>query len=214
MLIKDTKDQYGLISIVLHWFVALAVITALITGTTAFIAGRGPLRTDLLNFHMSVMSIAAPFVLFRLYWRFKHGKPKLPPQHPIFDRLAAIVWRVLAVGIVLQLFTGPQLAWMHNHPIGIIGFAEWPSPWPAMSEAAMARIHSVSLVLHMIVGFGIGALLVLHIGGALKHLIIDQDGVFTRMIRPGARAVPSQGQTHTPGRPTPDGAPALQRAAH
>ena len=188
MQMNDSKDSYGLISIALHWCVALAVILALITGTISFIVGRGPLRTDLLNFHMSVMSIAAPFVLFRLYWRFKHGKPKLPPQHPVLDKAAAVVWRILIVAITLQLLTGPQLAWMHAHPIGIIGFAEWPSPWPVMAPETMASIHAVSLVIHATIGFSIASLLVLHIGGALNHLIIDRDGVFTRMIRPGARA--------------------------
>jgi cytochrome b561 len=188
MLVRDTKDQYGLVSVLLHWIIALGVVVLLVTGTIGFVEGRGPFRTAILNFHLSLASVLAPLILFRLYWRLKSGKPKLPPQHPALDGLAAAVWRLLLFGMVAQLLTGPQLSWLHAHPIGIVGFAEIQSPYPPLTQETIDRAHAVAKFIHASVGFSIAGLLILHVLGALKHAIVDRDGILVRISKPGARA--------------------------
>jgi cytochrome b561 len=206
MLVRDTKDQYGLVSVLLHWSVALGVITLLTTGTIAFVIGRSPLRTDLLNFHLSVATLTAPLIVLRLIWRSRNGKPKLPPQGPVLERTASAVWRLLLMGMLFQLFTGPYLAWMHKHPIGLIGFWEIPYPLPETSAADMAQTYAIAHAFHMTVGFAVLGLVLLHAAGALKHAIVDRDGVLLRMIKPGARAIAKP-------RPTPAAVPDATPAA-
>jgi cytochrome b561 len=191
MLIKDSKDQFGLVSILLHWTIALAVITLLATGITAFVIGRGPLRTDLLNFHLSLASVFIPVILVRLFWRSRSGKPKLPPQHPVLEDAASAVWRLLLIGMVCQLITGPFLTWMHGHPIGIVGLYEIYSPFPKTSQADMVETYDMARLFHATIGFTMAVLVLVHVAGALKHAIIDQDGVLLRIVRPGARVTPA-----------------------
>ena len=187
MLIKDTRDQFGIVSIVLHWAIALAVMTLLATGVTAFILGRGALRTNLLNFHLSLASVFIPIILFRVFWRGRNGKPKLPPQHPVLQDAASAVWRLLLIGMTCQLITGPFLSWMHDHPIGIVGLYEIYWPLPKMSAADNAEAHAMARLFHATIGFTMAVLVSVHIAGALKHAVIDRDGVLLRIIRPGAR---------------------------
>jgi cytochrome b561 len=186
MLVKDTKDQYGGVSVFLHWLIAAVVITLLATGTFGFFSGRGAARTNVLDFHLSLAAAVAPFILFRFYWRMKHGKPKLPPQHPALEFAASAVWRILLFGMLCQLVTGPILTWAHNHWVGIMGVIEIPSPYPPLTPAELARIYAVADFFHALVGFTIAGAVSLHILGALKHGLVDRDGVLRRMLVPGA----------------------------
>jgi cytochrome b561 len=206
MLYKDTKDQYGVVSVTLHWIIAVSVIILLCTGTYGFFTTiKNVYRPYVLNFHLSLASTIAVLIVFRFYWRMKYGKPKLPPQKPALDFIAGLVWRLLLIGMLCQLITGPILTWAHKHPIGIVGFLEINSPYPASwTRPELMRIYAVGDFFHALVGFSIAGLVCLHIAGALKHAIIDRDGVLQRMLKPGARAIP---------KPTPmprgaEGAPA------
>src|SRR4051812_31466589 len=174
MLLKDTKDQFGLVSIVLHWAIALTVITLLATGLTAWSIGRGPMRTNLLNFHLSLASVFIPVILFRLFWRGRNGKPKLPPQHPVLEDAASAVWRLLLIGMTAQLITGPFLTWMHGHPMGIVGLYEIYSPFPKTSRADTDETYAMARLFHATIGLTMAVLVSVHIVGALKHAIIDQ----------------------------------------
>ena len=199
MLIKDTKTQYGLVSVVLHWIIAVTIIILIPTGVWGHYLPLNTLKANVLNFHLSLACAIAPFFLFRIYWRLKSGKPKAPHQTPVLDWTAGIVWRVLLIGPAFQLVTGPILTWAHKHPIGIIGLIEINSPYsPTLTRPQLGQIYAIGDFFHVLVGLTIASVLALHIAGALKHAIIDRDGVLQRMLRPGA-------ELQTPGAPAPKG---------
>ena len=58
LIVYDTKTRFGLVSIILHWYVAAAVLFLLTTGLVIyFIGAHGalrPLRDDIAYFHLSV----------------------------------------------------------------------------------------------------------------------------------------------------------------
>jgi cytochrome b561 len=195
VLIKDTKTQYGLVSVAVHWLIAITIIILIPTGVWGHYLPLNQLKSNVLNFHLSLACAIAPFFLFRIYWRLKSGKPKAPKQTQLLDWTAGIVWRVLLLGPAFQLITGPILTWAHKHPIGIIGLIEMNSPYsPTLTRPQLGQIYAVADFFHILVGLTIATALGLHIAGALKHLIIDRDGVLQRMLRPGA-------EIHAPGAP-------------
>src|SRR5262245_42921266 len=119
LLVNDTKTRFGLVSVLLHWYVAIAILGILLpTGFLIwFIGPHGalrPLRADITFFHQSIALTSIPFFLARIFWRVKNGKPKTHTQHPVLMFAAEASWRILLILIVWQMLTGPfieQLQW-------------------------------------------------------------------------------------------------------
>lgn len=180
---QDTLGRFGLVSILLHWVVAVAIIALLVIAHTGIDQPRGPERSFWANMHVSIAVVALPFILYRIWWRMKNGKPKSPDYNPILMKIASIVWRALLVLMVLQYFSGPVMVWIHQHPLDIFGLTAIPIPggefWLSIEDS-----YPVFQLAHQTVGWTIIGALFLHIGGALKHLIIDRDGVAERMFIP------------------------------
>jgi cytochrome b561 len=185
LLIKDTNTRFGLVSILLHWYIAATILFLLLTGSTLhFLGVHGPLRPlreSLTWWHMSFAVTAAPLILYRIYWRLHFGKPKTHTQHPFFQFTADAVWRLLLLVVACQIITGPSRQLTRPEPL------QWFGHTVIAPQAWMAGINSDFLRrLHFYGAMTVACLLVLHIGGALKHAVINRDEVFRRMIWPFA----------------------------
>jgi len=207
LLVKDTKDRFGLVSVFLHWYIAVTVLFLILSGATInFVGVHGPLRPlreSLTWWHMSFALTAAPFILYRIYWRLHFGKPKTHTQHPFFQFTADAVWRLLLLILACQIITGPSRQLTRPEPLLWFGHVVVaPQAWMAGVDSNFLR------KLHFYGAMTIASLLVLHIGGALKHLIIDRDPVFKRMVWPFAPKSEVQAGTRAAEEPVRAPAPA------
>src|SRR5258706_8052601 len=79
LLVKDTKTRFGVVSVLLHWYIAATILFLLLTGETMrYLGAHGPLRPfreSLAQLHMSFAITAVPFILYRIYSRLRSGKP-------------------------------------------------------------------------------------------------------------------------------------------
>ncbi len=159
------------------------IVALLVIGVMSFLAphGRGTgYRHNLLELHTSIALVALPFILARLLWRMRYGKPRSHGNpHPVAERIADVVWPLLLIGIVLQLLTGPFLYQTHHLPIKLFGFTVVPPLLPRMED-----LYTILQRSHEWIGFALLGLVALHVAGALKHLLIERDGVFSRMLWP------------------------------
>lgn len=185
LLIKDTRTRFGLVSVVLHWYIALTILFLLLSGTSIhFVPPQGPLRPlrqDLTWWHMSFAVSAALFVIFRIVWRVHYGKPKTHTQHWLLRSIADAVWILLLVAMASQVITGPSRQLTRPEDVQWFGITVIPAKqWMAGDWTNFLRR------LHFIGAMTIAGLVTLHIGGALKHLLIDRDGVVQKMLWPVA----------------------------
>ena len=176
---RDSKDRFGAVSIGLHWLNALVVIALLVLGFIAWPLPRGVERSGLLHWHMSLALLLLPFAIARVVWRVRHGKPATEQRNRLLKTAADIVWKVMLIAIVLQMLTGSLLVWMHDRPLEIFGLVTIPSPLPPMDELQAALVQQV----HLVSAVALASTIVIHILGALKHLLIDRDGVTQRMLK-------------------------------
>ena len=208
MLLKDTPKSFGTVSIALHWITAVSVLTLLGTGVISlyyiwFLTGeRGGIGWFNMNLHVVVGSLAIPFIALRVYWRVRQGHPQEPKQPPVLEKITAINWPLMLVfivgcfvsGVFLQLLHGNTLWWSVDR--GAIVPAPWPRDVPELTD-----IHDhFMLPFHYWLALILGAVVAMHIAGALKHWIVNRDGVLERMLRPG--------ELRTSLNATPDGPPA------
>ena len=193
LLIKDTETRFGVISILLHWYTAIVILFILLPSGLLiyFIGPHGalrPLRADLTFFHQSVALTSIPFFLARIVWRFGNGKPKTYRQHWVFSFSAELVWRLFLLLILVQILTGPffeRLQWF-GVDLFRLNVPEWLAPYEDYLPVA-----------HLWAAYAIAGLLVFHIGGALRHYLIERDRVLQGMLWP---VVPD---TPTPVEPSP-----------
>ena len=187
LLIKDTRTRFGLVSVLLHWYVAITILGILLpTGLLIYFIGPHgalrPLRADITFFHQSVAITSIPFFLARIFWRAANGKPKTYIQHPALTFAAEASWRLLLILIVWQVLTGPfieELSWF--------GIDLFRLSYPD----ALSWVSDNVEMLHLYGAFAIAAVLFFHVGGALRHHFIVKDSVLRNMVCPVVPDVPA-----------------------
>ena len=173
----DGKESYGWLSILLHWVGAAFVIALFLLGDRFEDMPRGPEKLAAVQLHASVGVTAFLFLAARIAWRLRSGSPELPPQRFALNRVAKLVQWLLLAAIAVLIVTGPLTLWTTGRGIEVFGLFTLPSPLPQQRG-----FHEALEEVHGFVAHAVLVLFILHLLGALKHLVIDRDGVFARML--------------------------------
>ena len=119
-------------------------------------------------------------LLARIFWRLASVNPTPLSANSALNTVASIVKMLLLLDILLILGTGMLGVWFKGEPISIFGVLPLPNLVGVNPGLAgpMRGLHSLSTNLIF------PALLGLHVLGALKHIVFDRDGTFSRMVWP------------------------------
>jgi cytochrome b561 len=178
--------RYNGFAMLLHWVLALALVGLFAMGLYMADLPFSPTRLKLYNWHkwagMTVLILSA----LRLLWRLTHRPPALPQA----VTLAMPGWQMTAYqathGLMYALFfVVPLVGWAYSSAAGfpIVLFGVLPLPDFVAADKALAELIKPW---HEISAFALAALVVVHVGAALKHHWIDKDGLLSRML-PGGR---------------------------
>ena len=174
-------SRYTRTAMLFHWVLAVGLLGLLIFGWYMVGLPFSPAKLKFYNWHkwagVTILALSA----LRLLWRLTHRPPALPP------RMAAAMprWQHIAHHGVHHLlyvlfFAVPLLGWAYRSAAGfpIVWFGVWQlpdfvAPNPDLAEAIKP--------LHMVAAYTLAVLIALHIAAALKHQLIDHDGLLRRM---------------------------------
>ena len=181
MIVTDTRDRYGLVSVVNHWLTVVLMLTLLVIGLQFEDLPRGPERAMLQDLHVSIGVAALLYFLFRLGWRANQGFPAPVAAAAGWQETAArLVHRLLMLDLLVLMVSGPLTPWSVAQPLSVFGLFALPSPLPRLPA-----LHQVFEVVHKVAGKPVFfVLLGLHVLGVLKHAIIDRDATLRRMLWP------------------------------
>lgn len=173
------KAGYGVPAIALHWLVALLVIAMLILGYYMINVPKGtPGRAFYFNLHKSIGVVTGVLILLRLAWRLTHQTPPLPVDRPRWEvRAARWSHRLLYLCMVVQPTSGYISSSFNKYGVKFFGI---PLPKWGWENPGLRDFFGL---IHYVTGAAFTALVVLHVLAALKHLLIDHDNVFQRMLR-------------------------------
>lgn len=178
-------QRYSTPAIVLHWIIAILVFTLIGLGLYMTDIPRGtPERAFFYNLHKSIGVTTALIVLVRLWWRIKNPPPPLPVTMPGWQQQASRVSHALLyMCLILMPLSGFAASQFTKFGVTYFGLFKIPPMGPEnkVIYELLQGIHEVTAGLLM-------ALLAVHIAAALKHLVVDRDGVFQRMLPRRARA--------------------------
>jgi cytochrome b561 len=179
-------QRYSTVAIVLHWVLAAGILFQIGVGWYLQDVPRGtPNRTIVVNFHKSVGITLGALILVRLGWRLTHRPPPWPDSMAAWERTAAgISHTLLYVCMVLMPLAGYIATNFSRFGIKYFGLFMLPS-WGIDDKQIYALFHGV----HIATSFVFVTLIAIHVLAALKHLVVQRDGIFRRMWPARARSI-------------------------
>ena len=190
MALKNTAEGWGWPARLLHWAMAALILFQLGVGVYMVeVIGDDLInRFQLTQTHKSFGVVVFALALLRILWRAVNPRPT-PPAMPPMQKLAAEGAHIALYVLMIAL---PLTGWLMasasplNDPGAypfqvknmVFGLFELPDPYPEGSKALseqLARFHwGLALML--------AAILAVHAGAALKHELVDRDGLLRRMV--------------------------------
>ncbi|MEM6678635.1 MAG: cytochrome b/b6 domain-containing protein [Pseudomonadota bacterium] len=184
----DTEvDRYAFVQRLLHWMIALLVLGALAGGALLWYFGfQGlsetfgqPLTGLIYKYHKTAGVLILALMAVRVALRFTLGAPA---QHASIPEGQARIAVITHIALYAMLVIMPIAGWVGTAAGGFpVEFFDAKLPGIVGKDKALSE---AAFRLHGILGLAIGALVILHIGAALRHWLVLKDGVMRRIGLP------------------------------
>jgi len=177
MNLPTRTPRYTATAMALHWLLAVAIVGAFGMGLYMSDLPLSPTRLELFNWHkwagVTILALSA----LRLLWRLGHRPPADLPM-PAWQARAAHAVHFL---LYLAFFAVPLSGWAYSSAAGfpIVWFGVLPLPDFVPVDKPLA--HQLK-ELHELLAWGLALLVLAHVAAALKHHLIDKDGLLLRMM--------------------------------
>lgn len=164
--------RYNNVAIALHWLLAALLVAQIYVGWTFGDMPRGPERGEWFAWHKTLGVTILLLSLVRLGWRIANPPPPLPADMPSWEKAASRAVHVLFYVILIGL---PLTGWAaisagrDGGTTELLGGAPWPF-LPGVPEDARDALGGA----HGVLVKTTYALILLHVGAALKHQFIDK----------------------------------------
>jgi cytochrome b561 len=168
--------RYSTVAIGFHWLLAVAIVGAFSMGVYMSDLPFSPQRLKYYNWHkwagVTILTLSA----LRLLWRLTHRPPADLPM-PAWQRTVA---HATHWGLYALFFAVPLVGWAYSSAAGfpIVWFGVLPLPDFVSPDKALAEAIKPW---HGYLAYALAVLVLMHIAAALKHHVIDRDGLISRM---------------------------------
>lgn len=176
---RNTPTRYGLVTILMHWLVAMAVIGLAILGLWMVgLSYYSPYYRIGPFWHKSIGIALFAVLILRLLWRWFTPRPAHLPNHKRWElRLAEATHLLLYLLLFVILVSGYLISTATGQGVSVFGWFEVPALITGLPSQA-DRAGQV----HYWAAMGVLGLAALHALGALKHHVIDRDDTLRRML--------------------------------
>jgi cytochrome b561 len=171
--------RYSRGAVWLHWTIAALIVANLLLGFFHEDFSR-PVRGTMMGLHKSIGFAVIALTLVRIAWRFRY---RPPPLDAALKRWEAGLARLVHGLFYLLLLAIPLSGWLMvstgrkvnpSRFFGLFDIGPMPvTPGPEVHEFAESA--------HALLGYAMLVLLLLHVGGALKHHLDGHRHLIGRM---------------------------------
>lgn len=179
MKIKNTKQTYGAVSILIHWLMALIILGLYFLGSYIVdLSYYDPLYRTLPDLHRSFGVVIFVLLTLRLCWTLSNPKT-LPVQSVsrIQIKLGKLVHNLLYLLMLVVPLTGYLISTADGRAIDVFGLIEVPALSFSIDKqeeiAGDWHYWSSNLLIFLVL---------VHTLGALKHHFINRDQTLVRML--------------------------------
>lgn len=172
----ELAPRYTRTAVALHWLLGLAIVASFCVGLYMTGLPFSPQRLKLYNWHKWAGVVILALSALRLLWRLTHRPPADAPM-PLWQQRSAHVAHLL---LYLLFFAVPLMGWAYSSATGfpIVLFGLLPLPDFVPKDPALAELLKPW---HAQLAYLLAAVVVVHVLGALKHHLVDRDGLIRRM---------------------------------
>lgn len=180
MVQDDTGDhavRYKSVAVAIHWITAALLLTQVWIGLQFADMAKGPTRDNLFTWHKTLGATILLLAIARLIVRLRNPPPPFPKDFPKWERFAA-VWNHRVFYFMLFALPLTGLATVSA------GSPGWTTPLiGGIPLPLIPGLHGIEGIgdIHVVLVWTTLALLVLHVGAALKQQFIDKSDVADRM---------------------------------
>jgi cytochrome b561 len=171
-------DGYPATSKLLHWLVAICVLTTVPVAIAMTNVEKGPTQDLLYNFHKSLGVLILLLMTLRLINRLAVGAP-IP--EPGIEPWQTTVSSIVHTALYVLLFAMPIVGYVANSAYGaptpFFGLFNLPAA-VGQNEALAKQLFAI----HRWVGWLVVGIVLLHVGAALYHYFARHDTVLQRML--------------------------------
>jgi cytochrome b561 len=173
------QQRYTPTAIAFHWLIAVLIIGTFTLGLVMTdIPGLTPTKLRYFSWHKWAGVCVLLLAALRLLWRLVNGAPGYPATMPAWQQRAA---HALHAVLYVLIFAVPLSGYFYSLAAGV------PVVWfelvklPVLIEADPA-LKIVLKAVHYWLNMLMAGLVGLHVAAALKHLLLDRDGITQRML--------------------------------
>ncbi len=172
------STHYSTTAKALHWGIAVLIFGMLGLGFYMTGLDLSPTKLQLYSWHKWAGVTVFMLVVLRLAWRVTHQPPALPAHMSALERFAAHAGHHRLNALMLAI---PLSGWLMSSAKGFqtVWFGVLPLPDLLAKDKALGDLLQT---VHVSLNFALIAVLLAHVGAALKHHLIDKDDVLTRML--------------------------------
>jgi cytochrome b561 len=176
---RNTDNSYGLLAVVLHWLVAVAVLSLFALGLWMVdLTLYDPWYNRAPDIHKSVGVLLFAVVALRLVWRLANPRPRPAPGiSPVEARMAVLAHAALYGLMFAVMITGYLIPTANGRPVEVFGLFSVPATITGIEDQ-----ENVAGDIHLDLAIALVALTAVHTLAALKHHFIDRDQTLTRML--------------------------------
>ena len=171
------SNRYSTPAIALHWLIALLIFVAFPLGVYMHELPLSPDKLKLYSYHKWIGVSVFLLVAIRLGWRLTHTPPALPDGIAAWQRRASAVAHGL---LYLLMIAIPLSGWLMSSAKGFqtVWFGVLPLPDLIGKNRELGELLAE---VHEALNFTLLALVILHVGAALKHHFVERQPFLQRM---------------------------------
>jgi cytochrome b561 len=181
-----SSPRYNRVAIFLHWAMALIILIMIPFGFLLEDLGKAGYGAIAYPLHKSFGLTILGLTVLRIVWRLLHRAPALPFSTPRWQRIVSRLVHVLLYVLMLGL---PLSGWMmistsaKTYVTTYFGLFVVPNlPLCEAGSDQCKPLNGLFYESHETLAYIAIALIALHVAAAIKHRVIDKDGVMERML--------------------------------
>lgn len=175
-MLKNSREQYGVIAKSMHWLMALLFIGMFIIAYIMINISKSDFRMSLYDVHKATGMLLFALVAARLAWRFINIQPSLPTATPRWQRklASANILGLYFIMITMPL-TGFLTSTLGGHIISFYGIFHIA---PLGSSHAISQLFANA---HEWLSYAMLVLFGFHLTASGFHHFVKKDDVFTKI---------------------------------
>ncbi|MDP1645438.1 MAG: cytochrome b [Thiobacillus sp.] len=173
----STVMRYSTPAIVFHWLVAFLIFAGFPLGLYMVDLPLSPDKLKLYSYHKWIGITVLMLAAIRVTWRLTRKPPPLPDSVAAWQRRASVVVHGL---LYLLMIVIPLSGWLMSSAKGFQTVWFGVLPLPDLIEKNR-ELGDLLAGVHKALNFTLLALVILHVGAALKHHFIERQPFLQRM---------------------------------